>query len=159
MTHMVGSNKYYNIPQLYPQSEEIKTACNNGLDREIKLKEIGNQLVVYLIVRKELRMSVGKIAGQCGHAIHYLTSKYYKSGSKAEFFCERMRYWEDNDFHTKIVLAASDKEWEKLKEEYDPIIVIDAGKTEIKSGSETVIVLWPMLKDERSKILKKLQLL
>lgn len=121
-------------------------------------------LVVYSIVRKELNMSPGKIAGQCQHAMQYLV-QYYTNvknmhpSTLGDLFLDRYENWSKNIYHTKIILETSDKEWDKIKEEYDPIIVIDAGKTEIVAGSETVAILYPMLRDERSKTLKRLQLL
>lgn len=128
-----------------------------------------NQLVVYLIVRESLGMSAGKIGGQCGHAIQYLMQEYIEvlmleEGGGfdiipiMEHFFYRMTDWMNSKTHTKIVLKASDKEWEKIKEEYDPIVVVDMGKTEIAVGSETVIALYPMFRSERAKTLQKLQL-
>ena len=58
----------------------------------------------------------------------------------------------------KILLTASNKEFEQIKSEYNAIVVKDAGLTELDPGTETVLVLYPLLKDERSKILKRLQL-
>lgn len=69
--------------------------------------------------------------------------------------------WMNSSFR-KVVLRASDKEWTKLKEEFkdqNMVMVVDAGLTEIPSGSETVIGLWPMRKSQVSKTIKKLQVL
>lgn len=68
--------------------------------------------------------------------------------------------WIQSSFR-KVVLRASDKEWGKLKEEFKDsmIMVVDAGLTEIASGSETVIGLWPIRKSQVSKTIKKLQVL
>lgn len=120
-----------------------------------------NPLVVYSIIRKSLGMSVGKIASQCQHAIQYFIDKYFQYVDDFHLgnseFNSRFLKWKDSSTHTKITLEASDNEWEKLKLEYDPIIVVDAGKTEIPAGSETVMILWPMFRSERSKLLKRLQ--
>lgn len=71
-----------------------------------------------------------------------------------------MGEWLNSSFR-KVVLRASDKEWAKLKEEFKDsmILVVDAGLTEIPSGSETVIGLWPMKKSQAPKIIKRLQVL
>lgn len=50
--------------------------------------------------------------------------------------------------YRKVVLRADDKEWERLKAELWCFLVRDAGLTEVESGSETVLVLWPMRKSE-----------
>lgn len=66
-----------------------------------------------------------------------------------------------NSSYRKVVLRASDKEWAKLKEEFKDsmVMVVDAGLTEIASGSETFIGLWPIRKSQRPKILQRLQAL
>lgn len=71
-----------------------------------------------------------------------------------------MGEWLNSSFR-KVVLRASDKEWAKLKEEFKDsmVMVVDAGLTEIPSGSETVIGLWPMRKSQRSKTVQRLQVL
>jgi peptidyl-tRNA hydrolase len=68
--------------------------------------------------------------------------------------------WLDTSFR-KVVLKSDDKEWEKIKLEFenDLILVIDAGLTQIPSGSETVIGLYPMYKSNVPKIIKRLQIL
>lgn len=120
-----------------------------------------NTLVLYSIVRKSLGMSAGKIAGQCQHAMQYLMEEYNKNNDDglATHLFSRVNAWINTKTHTKVILEASDNEWAKLKEEYDPIVVIDAGKTEIAAGSETVICLYPMFRSERNGLLKRLQLL
>jgi PTH2 family peptidyl-tRNA hydrolase len=66
-----------------------------------------------------------------------------------------------NSSYRKVVLRASDKEWAKLKEEFKDsmVMVVDAGLTEIASGSETFIGIWPMRRSQRPKILQRLQVL
>jgi peptidyl-tRNA hydrolase len=146
---------YKNIPKSINMDQIIDKEDNS---------KFGNNLVVYSIVKKSLNMSCGKIPGQCQHAIQYFINNYYINKYNVEtelgtLFNIRFEYWHVSNTHTKVILEASDKEWEKLKEEYDPIIVIDAGKTEIPAGSETVMILYPMLREERSKTLKRCQLL
>jgi peptidyl-tRNA hydrolase, PTH2 family len=110
-------------------------------------------IVMYLIVRKSLNMGVGKIAAQCGHAVQLLLE------SKPE--SETFTIWNDKDNGgmRKIVLSASDNEWEKLKEKYNPFIVLDAGITEVAAGSETVMALLPMYRSQRCNVLKRLRCL
>lgn len=71
-----------------------------------------------------------------------------------------MGEWLNSSFR-KVVLRASDKDWAKLKEEFKDsmAMVVDAGLTEIPSGSETVIGLWPMRKSQVPKTVKRLQVL
>lgn len=143
---------------------------SNKVPELTKIASTEDPLNVYLIVNKDLGMSIGKIGAQCGHAIQYLIRNYYNDlrGIGAPVpeihkfngnLHNRMVGWEYHSRIGKIVLGADTKEFNKLKEEYDPIVVVDAGLTEITPNSETVICLYPMFKDERSKTLKRLQLL
>lgn len=133
-----------------------------------------DSLVVYLVVRKDLKMGPGKIGAQCGHAVHLLNLEYRKFcengafwdsmvlGSDLPNLHKRITLWEsmdENGRFTKIVLGAHDKDWFKLKELYEPVTVIDAGKTEVAPCTETVMILPPMFKDERDPLLKRQRLL
>lgn len=131
-----------------------------------------DKLYMYLVVRKSLNMGPGKIGAQCGHAVQLILD-YDKNlrRLKKEVTEEqknktiRMDIWKDrkaNGGFAKIVIGADDKEWEYLKTEaanYDPVIVTDAGNTEVPAGSETVMALFPMLKSERCNKLKRMRLL
>lgn len=134
--------------------------------------------IMYLIVRESLNMTPGKIAAQVGHAVGIMYEYYlfflfqidtmYHSVipeekiQKLENFLlpniESFNQWKNNSFR-KVVLKASDKEWEKIKQQLDCYLVIDAGLTQIESGSETVIGLWPMLKSSAPPLVKRLRLL
>src|SRR5579864_3809159 len=126
-------------------------------------------IVMYLIVHESLNMSIGKTAAQCAHASQMLTLKYFEmkdelnkyhklipsitdDSAKEAMHNKRLDVsrkvsifgeWMASSFR-KVVLRASDKEWAKLKEEFKDqmVMVVDAGLTEIASGSETVIGLW-----------------
>lgn len=143
-------------------------------------------IVMYLIVHETLNMSMGKTAAQCAHAsqmltleyfdkkdksralqkkiqettnpdeLHIMKSMYAEHGRKLSIFGE----WLQGSFR-KVVLRADDKEWAKIQKDYGDhmIMVVDAGLTEIPSGSETVIGLWPMRKSQAPKTIKKLQVL
>lgn len=133
-------------------------------------------LIMYLIVRESLGMGVGKTTAQGGHAVGMLDKKYYSLDKEWEGYLlsgwtpvaetvEKVSIFKDwmKQSFRKVVLGADDKEWVKLKE--DPwcqknmVLVVDAGLTEIPSGSETVIGLWPMKKSSAPKVVKKLQVL
>jgi peptidyl-tRNA hydrolase len=128
-----------------------------------------NPLVMYYIVRQSLNMGPGKMVAQGAHATQ-LILEYDKSlrRLKKDITEEqknktiRMDMWKDralNGGFRKIVLTADDKEWETLKSDYNPIIVTDAGLTEVPAGSETVMVIFPILKSERCSTLKRMRCL
>lgn len=139
-------------------------------------------IVMYLIVRESLGMGMGKTAAQCAHASQMLLLKHialekelvnlegveenfgpltkdeeiYWDANQPKYFV--FLSWLDTSFR-KVVLRADDKEWVKLKEIPNHVLVVDAGLTEIAAGSETVIGFWPMHKSEVPKLIKKLQAL
>lgn len=119
-------------------------------------------IIMYLLVRESLKMSTGKIAAQCAHAsqmliFKYLELKHQPGNNKVEVF----EQWLDHSFR-KVVLTADDKEFQKVKleiPENERVVVIDSGLTEIASGSETVIGLFPIYKSTVPKCIKRLQVL
>lgn len=143
-------------------------------------------IVMYLVVHESLGMGVGKTAAQCAHASQMLTLDYFEMKERSKILQKKMgssfagdrtpeveaEYaklarplsimgeWLSSSYR-KVVLRASDKEWAKLKEEFKDsmAMVVDAGLTEIPSGSETVIALWPIRKSQRSKTIQRLQVL
>ena len=122
-------------------------------------------LVMYLIVRESLNMGVGKIAAQCAHAAQMVLLRFQMLIQNQEALNQNDRekllntqVWVGESFR-KVVLRADDKEWEKLKQEFDCFVVRDAGLTEVAPNTETVIGLWPMRKSTRPKILQRLQVL
>ena len=116
---------------------------------------MSEEYVMYLLVRKDLKMGKGKIAAQCGHAVQELIEKcpldvkrkYYKTGC------------------AKIVLqiGSEDELMEKCQEVRKKTflysLVVDAGKTQIESGSKTVLGIGPVKKDEIHQIVGDLKLL
>lgn len=136
-------------------------------------------LTVYVVVRESLNMSVGKLAIQCAHAGQMLQLKYddlHKGLNwRRRTHTEAMPADELEAFVMKsetiyqewlaagvrkVSLTASEKEWDRLKaEEKNKLIVIDAGLTELEPGTETVMILWPIRKSQRSKTVKRLQAL
>lgn len=140
-------------------------------------------IIMYLVVRESLGMSVGKVGAQCGHAGQMMLLKYmeevcahsgvtgffakwfnfvFKDKATDEARLEIFREWLDTSFR-KVTLTADEKEWNKVKgfflDEHSRVTVVDAGLTEIPSGSETVIAVWPMRRSQRPQCIKKLQTL
>lgn len=133
-------------------------------------------LILYIIVRESLAMSPGKIASQAAHGVQMFTLRF--RDLQFSYYTEAMlsvgtgKKLSDEDLrkvfvteewlatsYRKVVLRADDKEWERLKAELWCFLVRDAGLTEVESGSETVLVLWPMRKSEAPRIVRRLQVL
>ena len=98
-----------------------------------------------IIVRKDLKMSSGKIAAQACHAC-------YESAKKADKKTKEI--WESNG-QKKIVVIANDlKMLNDLKKKADKLkipnaLIRDFGLTEIRKGSVTALGLGP---DKEEKI-------
>lgn len=100
---------------------------------------------LYFIVNSSLKMGNGKTAGQVGHACSAIIRRAYEQGiSKKEY-----ELWVA-EMEAKIVLKTSNEEeffeiCNKLKkDDFLPIIIKDAGKTQIEPNSSTVIVFGPI---------------
>ncbi|EDL64254.1 aminoacyl-tRNA hydrolase [Bacillus sp. SG-1] len=105
-----------------------------------------SEVVQYFIVNKELNMSAGKIAAQTAHAATISTIDLLSDRSSFANFREDFIEWYQAGM-TKIVLRGKQKDLEKLAEQgfYS---IRDSGRTEIASGSLTVVALPPMPKSQ-----------
>lgn len=128
---------------------KILTAVNSPLKNPLKMA---------LVVRSDLKMSKGKIASQSAHAaIMCYQESQYSNG-------ENLRYWLLTG-QAKIVLKVDSME--EMKEIYqkaqsEGIIaagVLDAGRTELKPGTETVVGIGPDSAENIDKIVGHLKLL
>ena len=96
-----------------------------------------------LVVNTELKMGVGKIAAQVGHATLGLYS--YLQTQRA---CQAgVKSWQDSGSKKIVLRGESAQEWLDLKrkayERHIPnIIVHDAGRTQVEPGSLTVLALF-----------------
>jgi peptidyl-tRNA hydrolase len=104
--------------------------------------------VMYIVVRTGLHLSAGKVGAQCGHAVDYLYREVVRLRQRVhpvvptELEALRLSdfgFWQAGE-HGKIVLAASDAEFERVKtEEPDHFLVVDLGHTEVAPKTETAL--------------------
>lgn len=122
-------------------------------------------LVQYIVVRKSLNMSPGKIAAQCAHAAAMFVLRYNDvrrtlpaigAGGKFKLQCDIAKRWLDTSFR-KRVKKANDSQFERIKQELDVFVVRDAGLTEVEPFTETVLCTWPMLDSKTPKFIHKLR--
>ncbi len=122
---------------------QSKEQYNSSRDTRIKM---------YIIVNKDLKMGVGKIAGQVGHGVAKLTRILEKNPTQT------YKSWVKTA-EAKIVLKGSEKQMLELSEKYKCIQIHDAGKTQIPEGSMTVIAFPPMEYTEVPEELLEMKLL
>ena len=121
---------------------------------------------MYLVARKSLRLSPGKLAVQVGHAVQYVSEDFAflnepnasPGESEVKTLCATYRLWNGAGRHRKVLLGANEKDWEKIKaEKARHYLVTDDGLTETAPNTETMIAFWPMRKSEATKTLSRLQ--
>ena len=102
--------------------------------------------VMYIVVNDNLKMGKGKIASQVGHCVQHIVEEIITSHyvNKKHVYSETYtRYMNWKNGSKKIVLKASKDELIKLSKEIYSYTVYDAGKTQIESGSMTVVGFYP----------------
>lgn len=123
------------------------------------------ELIQYIVVNKDLGMSVGKIAAQVGH-VCTVCSEYYLSFGRDDSWCKPSAIEPDTtkyhlwyyDAQKKIILQGHQKDLEKLVNQ-GFIYIRDNGLTEIPKGSLTAVSLGIMSREEAKPFVKRLQLL
>jgi peptidyl-tRNA hydrolase len=143
-----------------------------------------NALVMYLVVREGINISRGKFGAQIGHAVCSMTMRYHQLDKQLDGFfsahcpgeeCSHreppadlllkvadFQAWYNKSGQRKIVKTADDKEWAKLKAEFEGKeieVIADAGLSELEPGTETCLALWPMRKCDAPKIVQRLQVM
>ncbi|RLG21556.1 peptidyl-tRNA hydrolase [Candidatus Micrarchaeota archaeon] len=93
-----------------------------------------------ILVRKDLKMSKGKMAAQVAHA----SLAAYKVALKRDE--KRVKKWEREGAKKVVLYVADEKELFEMKERLRGIpkqVVIDAGKTQIAPGTVTCMGVGP----------------
>jgi peptidyl-tRNA hydrolase, PTH2 family len=132
---------------------------------------MSDELRVYLIVNTDLGMGLGKTSVQTAHATHLLLKKrddilaacdqYTNQDKKLIEQAIALNKWHNSDSMTKISKEATTEQFNTIKQQFEGccVVVRDAGRTEIASGSQTVIALFPMTKKDTPEIIANLPLL
>jgi len=108
-----------------------------------------------ILIRTDLKMGKGKIAAQVAHAS---LAAYKKAGMMAK------RRWESGGSKKIVVKVSNLKELIGIynkAESYGlrPVMISDAGKTQISSGTKTCVGIGPDKEDKIDKITRNLKLL
>ena len=116
-----------------------------------------DEMTMVIVTRRDLKLSVGKLAAQCGHAVMECALRAKKEIPRS---LEKYR----REGARKIVLTVKNlKDLEILYNQvqgYGMIchLVRDAGHTEIPSGTVTVLGIGPASRKEIDKFTSELQL-
>lgn len=122
---------------------------------DISLKSRKEELKQAILVRTDLKMGKGKIAAQSSHASVDAVLKSEKNKVEA---------WKQQGMK-KVVLKVSNESqlidlYEKARHEgLTAVLIVDAGKTQIKQGSVTAAGIGPDVSSRVDKITSKLKIL
>lgn len=111
-----------------------------------------------LVIRADLRMSIGKTAAQASHAAVSTAEKTRK---------EHLRWWREwmEEGQRKIVVRVdSEEDLLEVKREAEAVglpsaVITDRGFTELEPGTTTVLGIGPAPSELMDRITKKLSLL
>jgi len=143
-------DEYSNVCLFYIEDENISDRPAHLIKRDILLcfeEDIKTKIIIfdtekdrfkdyeptmYLFVNNDLNMGKGKIGGQVGHAVGKLVEKLVKKPNQeyvdwSQTLCK------------KIVLKASTNQLIGLSKLDGSMVIHDAGRTQIPSGSLTVV--------------------
>ena len=97
---------------------------------------------MYFVVNPRANMGKGKVASQVGHAVSYLY-RQIAGGHKVKHMAEWYASYE-----RMIVCKATPEQFDHiLRERPPPIVVKDAGLTQVDPGTITVIAYYPLASD------------
>ena len=114
-----------------------------------------DEYVMYLIVRSDLKMTKGKIAAQCCHAVQWLTINNINKPSFQEYI---------NSCHPKICLKVPSEDimnsivsycYKRRTSYYQ---VVDVGRTQVPPNTKTVLGVGPVKRSKVPYIIKNLNL-
>jgi len=110
-----------------------------------------------IIIRADLGMGKGKMAGQTAHA----SLSAYRKAEREDL--DAARQWEEEG-QKKIVLKVTSEEgllslFEKMKKEIPCALIRDAGRTQLEPGTITCFGAGPAEESKINKYTKELKLL
>ncbi|KAF3675071.1 Peptidyl-tRNA hydrolase 2, mitochondrial [Capsicum annuum] len=147
--HSKSSNSLKKTSNLLNRNQPEKILAPSKADEELKM---------VLVVRQDLKMAQGKVASQCAHAA---TGMYADLMQSDQYL---LRQWEQCGQPKIVVTCKNQQEMNKLKEAAENIglptfVVADAGRTQVASGSRTVLAVGPGSKSAVDSVTGKLRLL
>jgi peptidyl-tRNA hydrolase len=118
------------------------------------------------VVNGELKMGKGKICAQVGHAVIGAYIQMEEEARYDERAKGRLSNWETWGTPKIVVRCESEKEMMNIKKRLEELdigintyLVQDAGHTQIKAGSRTVLGIGPAFPEEIDPITQHLKLL
>ncbi|MNV40994.1 peptidyl-tRNA hydrolase [compost metagenome] len=122
---------------------------------------VDNELKMWLVVRSDIVIPAGKLAGQSGHAFEGITSYIYETGGK---LLETYRQYKADNTPKITVTCKNLAALERAEQECDAAgiasyKVTDAGRTVFGEPTVTVLALGPAYRSELPKFIQRFQLM
>jgi len=126
-----------------------------------KPKPDPNEIVMYLVARRDLDMSYGKFGAQCGHGVQLCIREAESADVSLEGGYPALAEWEEKDY-PKIVLAGDEKKMGRLLRElgessFPHAKVVDRGRTELPPDTLTLVALGPLKRIDAEPFVGRLQ--
>jgi len=155
-----GDDNHDGAALMTTRSERLSQVTQQASDDDhVWARNPKDALVMYIVVPRSLKMSAGKVGATCGHAAQLLMQRYWdvkeRHGSDRED-CRRMVAWLETSY-PKIVLGASDEEFQIVRHLDGAILVVDIGLKEVAPGSVTAVSFWPVRKTNAPTIIQGLR--
>jgi PTH2 family peptidyl-tRNA hydrolase len=111
----------------------------NNKQKEIR-KAMTNDVTMYFIVPKDLKMDKGKVCSQVGHGSIGLYKEMIKSKTNL------LDFWESNGSKKIVLKCTNGKDLNKILNQIKEKKILhhcvyDAGKTQVESGSFTTLCM------------------
>jgi PTH2 family peptidyl-tRNA hydrolase len=158
-TEITGGNVQH-AAELFLQGDEFKTVKDKEPKTEVKLEP--EELKVVLCVRNDLGMGKGKMCAQSAHAAvgTYRSIIFGKNETHKKWLAD----WEQIGEAKIAVKVESEKELLSVQSEAHKIglptfLIADLGRTQIPSGSKTVLAVGPAPVSIINKVTSHLKLL
>lgn len=119
------------------------------------------EMTAYIIVNESLGMSKGKIASQSAHAIldvHRFLLRNNIEHSRWTSYGEKIVVVKASESQLKLFLSSYENKIPDINK-FNLFPIYDAGKTEVESGSLTVIASTPITDDVKPDFIRELKLL
>jgi len=158
LSKFVGPQHSATKASIPKKSDNTENSNNSKNQKKKEEPYTGEDYKMVLVVRNDLAMGKGKIAAQCSHATLGAFKKAQKKDQRG------LDAWEEAG-QAKVVVKVQDEdemlalEEEARKAKLITYIVIDAGKTQIASGTSTVLAVGPGPRSTVDSVTGKLKLM
>lgn len=119
-----------------------------------KRNKTGGKISVCMVINKSLKMSTGKIVAQIGHALFNVVATF---NQKQDLYNAWVESEDDLALYEASVEEIKSLSSVLHKHNVPYSKIIDAGRTQIPSGSNTVLIVGPGKANEISSLVSHLQ--